>query len=411
MQKFEVVAIHMRTVSDELKFLVGSLEQMQVMSQEQPFEIFSPVILDFWAQVSVCLLAVKKAKSLPDVVTFAFFCRKAHLLSLAKRYRDNELRLGRGVIFHIAPSNVPVNFAYSLLVGMLAGNANIVRVSSKTFEQVDLICEAIQKVIARDEFMDLRDRLCILRYERNAALNAQLSKLADVRVIWGGDTTIAEIRKAELPAKAYDITFSDRYSFALLQAEAVLADTDLLGLARSFYNDTYLFDQNACSAPRLVIWQGSEEKVRLAKAKFWAALQNLLDDYAIDGVGVIDKLVTLCEHAGDVTGGRLVPTQTNKLWRVEMERLSGDLDTHRCAAGYFLEYATEDLHEIAVAVNRKYQTLAYFGYSAQQLEILLRQARYLGIDRVVPVGRTSDFDLIWDGHDLIRSFSRVCTLW
>ena len=32
-----------------------------------------------------------------------------------------------------------------------------------------------------------------------------------------------------------------------------------------------------------------------------------------------------------------------------------------------------------------------------------------GIDRVVPLGRTLDFSLNWDGYDLIYSMSRVLT--
>jgi hypothetical protein len=159
-----------------------------------------------------------------------------------------------------------------------------------------------------------------------------------------------------------------------------------------------------------VIWQGDAERVQLAKASFWTALEGLLKEYVIDGVGAIDKLSTLCVHAGDVTGNRLVPTQTNKLWRVEVKRLSSDMDLHRCAAGYFLEYTIMDLTEISVAVNRKYQTLAYFGYTPEQLKDLLRETRLLGIDRVVPIGKTTDFDLTWDGHDLIRSLSRQCTV-
>ena len=39
---------------------------------------------------------------------------------LKKEYKkDESLRLGRGIIFHIAPSNVPINFAYSLVAGLL----------------------------------------------------------------------------------------------------------------------------------------------------------------------------------------------------------------------------------------------------------------------------------------------------
>ena len=32
-----------------------------------------------------------------------------------------------------------------------------------------------------------------------------------------------------------------------------------------------------------------------------------------------------------------------------------------------------------------------------------------GIDRIVPVGQTMDFDLIWDGYDLSRDLTRVVT--
>ena len=46
-------------------------------------------------------------------------------------------RVGRGIVFHITPSNVPLNFAYSWLSGILSGNLNIVRVASKKSEQMD----------------------------------------------------------------------------------------------------------------------------------------------------------------------------------------------------------------------------------------------------------------------------------
>lgn len=185
---------------------------------------------------------------------------------------------------------------------------------------------------------------------------------------------------------------------------------DLQGLARSFYNDTYLFDQNACSAPRLVIWIGDAKTVETAQQIFWTAVNAQLHDYAIDAVAAIDKLTMLCTHADDEAGIHLMPPTDNKLWRVTLDRLSSDLDENRCAAGYFLEYATQDMMELSVAVNRKYQTLAYIGFEKAELDALMVKARFLGIDRVVPVGQTTDFNLTWDGHDLIYALSRACTV-
>lgn len=402
--------ILMRALSNQIDFLVGDHTGLSQFVKVQPLEIFPPVVLSFWAQVSARLLSGRQIKQYPDVATFAFFCRKAHLLSLQKSYLNTGLRLGRGVIFHIAPSNVPVNFAYSLLAGMLSGNANVVRVSSKDFVQVNLICQAIHDVLEQGEFGVIRERLSVVRYPRDLEINQYLSSLADVRVIWGGDATISEVRRAALSAKAYDICFADRYSFALFKAEAVMAHQDLQGLASNFYNDTYLFDQNACSAPRLVVWLGDAKTVETAQQMFWTAMHAQLLDYRIDAVAVIDKLTMLCMHADDQAGIHLKPRLDNKLWRVALDQLSSDLEEHRCAAGYFLEYVAQDLTELSVAVNRKYQTLAYFGFEKAELDGLMRKARFLGIDRVVPVGQTTDFNLTWDGHDLVSVLSRACTV-
>ena len=95
-------------------------------------EPFADETIAYLNALSSSLLADSRSRLYPDVVTFAFFCRKANLVKLRDLYKkDGVVRLGRGIAFHIAPGNVPVNFGYTLVAGMLAGNNNIVRVSSK----------------------------------------------------------------------------------------------------------------------------------------------------------------------------------------------------------------------------------------------------------------------------------------
>ena len=72
----------------------------------------------------------------PDIKTLAFWCRKKNILNLQKKLQTDEPRLGLGLIFHITPSNIPTNFAYSLIFGLLTGNSNIVKIPSKKFEQI-----------------------------------------------------------------------------------------------------------------------------------------------------------------------------------------------------------------------------------------------------------------------------------
>ena len=48
-----------------------------------------------------------------------------------------------------ASVHVPINFAYSLIFGLLTGNSNIVKVPSQNFVQIKIICDAINKVLKK----------------------------------------------------------------------------------------------------------------------------------------------------------------------------------------------------------------------------------------------------------------------
>ena len=52
----------------------------------RPLRPFAPEALDFLSALSVALLKDREAKAYPDVITFAYFCRKAHLARLQEEY-------------------------------------------------------------------------------------------------------------------------------------------------------------------------------------------------------------------------------------------------------------------------------------------------------------------------------------
>ena len=106
-------------------------------------------------------------------------------------------------------------------------------------------------------------------------------------------------------------------------------------------------------------------------------------------------------------GSRIVPGGDNTVVRIALSALHPDLDEHRCAGGFFLEYAAETLDDLVPVVKRKYQTLSYLGLEKDALVRFVRENRLCGIDRIAPVGHTMDFALTWDGIDLIRTLSRV----
>lgn len=383
----------------------GDFDNMPSLKKLVPFD---DTICDFFAELSAEILKRPESRQFPDVVTFGFFCRKGSIGRLKSDYEGKiSHRLGRGVSFHIAPSNVPINFAYSLSAALLAGNACIVRASSKPFRQTDLVCECIETVLKNERFSSLAEYISVVRYAHNKEVTDFFSSLCDIRVIWGGDATISEIRKSELPPRAVEIAFADRYSIAVMSPEAVLEADDLSKTAHDFYNDTYLYDQNACSSPRLIYWLGDREKAAAASDRFFESVHSFIKDkYKLEPVIAVDKYCTAC-RAAIGCNAKIVPAADNLVSRIWVSELDENIAGYQCAGGSFIEFASESLDPLADIVTRKFQTLAYFGTDKSELADFVISRGLSGIDRIVPIGKTADFALVWDGYDLIMQMSRV----
>lgn len=398
-------------VWQKVSFLTGNHLLLQDMKYVPPLEPFSDTVISFLDELSRELMTDKVAKEYADVVTLGFWLRKSSINGLKKRYQDGKnknIHIGRGTAFHIAPSNVPVNFAYSLFAGLLMGNANVIRVPSKEFPQVTLIARFINKVLER--YLNLRAYIVLVRYDRNFEINASLSSMCDMRIIWGGDATIGEIRSVKLPPKATEITFADRYSLAVIDSDVYLGRKDKKKIAIDFYNETYLSDQNACTSPRAIVWYGSKRDE--AKQEFWCNLHTIVQKkYQLEARQSVDKLATACRvAAAGETGGigsvHVVTQEDNLIMRLRVDRLTSDLMEYRGNSGYFYEYDCLDLKELKNFCNNiKCQTLGYIG-SVEDFESLLHSG-IKGLDRVVPIGHMMDFDLIWDGYDLYDSMTRA----
>ncbi len=410
MRKSVDVVIRMQQ-STNYNLLYPSDVDWDAFAKQKADKLFSDGVVEYLNALSASLLKDYNSRLYPDVVTFAFFCRKANLLKLKEQFMDNSVCLGRGILFHIAPSNVPVNFGYTFVAGLLAGNNNVVRVSSKNFPQVDIIIRHIKELAVNERYTEVAKRLVLVKYDRTSDASAFFSSFADVRVIWGGDTTIASIRKNELPPRSFDVCFADRYSIAVIHANAVLvaSDSEIKKLVENFYNDTFLFDQNACSAPHLIFWQKSVQLVG-AKRRFWSALHELVKKkYNLQPVLSVDKLMAFCRQAVcmDVEKSAM---PDNYIVRAQLKELPKNIDAFRCAGGYFSEYDIDSLDEISSIISRKYQTLAYYGFEQNELTDFVERNCLSGLDRIVPVGKTTEFSLNWDGNNLLKMFSRNITI-
>ncbi|MDR1808330.1 MAG: hypothetical protein LBR33_10535 [Propionibacteriaceae bacterium] len=373
---------------------------------------FDPLAVDALAAWSGEL---RTATAHPDVQALAFWLRPAHLAQLQRDYArpDGAPALGRGTVFHVTPGNVALTFAYSLATSLLAGNRNVVKLSSRDFPEVTLAAAALDRTLTRPEFGELAPGQALVRYDAaDPAATRYFSSLCDVRVLWGGDATINAIRAIPLPPRATEVTFADRFSLAALDAAAVLAApaADLARAAAGFAADALQFDQAACSSPHLVVWTGAPATVAAARDRFWPPVYQAAARYPQPPVRAVDKLAQQMADALTHAGARAEPGPDNSLVRTWFPEFPADAESIRCPGGYFAETALPDLAALAPHVTPKCQTLAYFGYPQAELRAFVTTARPQGIDRIVPLGRALAFGPLWDGYDLWSALTRVIDL-
>ena len=391
-------------MGSELTYLVG-----EEIREVRPLPPYSELVCRFLNDFSGELLHDPECKPYPDIMAVAFWARKGNVQRLKAGLVGDRLRIGRGLAFHITPSNIPVQFVFSYMFGLLAGNANVVRVATKDYPQIRLLCQALNRVLSRQEYQAVRDMTAIVRYSRESSLTEVFSSRCQVRLVWGGDETIHRIRACPLPPRAVELVFADRYSLAYLSGRAIAEaeEKKVQRLAQDFYNDTFLMDQNACSSPQLILWQ-IEEGAEAGKERFWQAVKELAKRrYDFPPIKATSKYADFCRNAVVYPAAGELIREDNLLYRVPLAKLSENMTGLRGRFGLFYEHDIRDFQDLGAVVNGKYQTLTYFGIEPEELGRIVTENHWLGIDRIVPVGKALDMDVIWDGYDLVAEMTRI----
>lgn len=229
------------------------------------------------------------------------------------------------------------------------------------------------------------------------------------RFVEEGAIVYANIR----PPKNFDnlygeITFADRHSIAVINADEYLKAENKDVVIQNFYNDTYYTDQNACTSPRIIFWMGDNKEE--AKEDFWERVHSLVKEkYSLTAVQSVGKLNAMYS----VAAKKEVELQSSEdmlVTRLKINKLDKDLMQYKYNSGFYFENDIEDLSEIKDVCDVRCQTLTYYGVKEEDFIRFLEESRPVGIDRIVPMGKSMDFTLMWDGYDLIRQMSRKISI-
>lgn len=379
-----------------------------------PLPPFAPILREFAREFSKRVFRLPEVRQHPELATLAHWFRGAAVEHLADQASQRLIGVARarGTVFHLAPANVDVLFAYAWLMSVLCGNVNVARLSQRQSDQRDALLGILKAMHSEGQFQEVLERTLFLTYPHDDAITRQISQVAHARIVWGGDATVARIRAIPLAPLALELVFPDRFGVAAIHA-ASLFDVPvetLQELARRFCNDVLWFGQQACSSPRTLYWVGTPDNIQRAKAVFWPTVRaeaKRFDDEPAAVMGRVADAFLLATLDGNtrVEGGL-------GAYPLTLEAVSADASQREVQSGYGLivEMDVHNLADLAARFDDRDQTLVQHGFSHDDLRTLLGLLHNRAIDRIVPIGRALDFHHVWDGVDFFAVLMRQVTL-
>lgn len=373
-------------------------------------------VREFLVAFSRRLLRPELARRYPELGSLGYFLRRTEIARALEHLHDGtagQRRFPRGAVLHFPPANVDTIFVYSWALSALAGNVNVVRVSPRsTGGAASAVLDALNATLVDADPVIARTQRMVT-YDRDDDATARLSLACDLRVIWGGDLSVTEIRRHPLPPLARDLTFPDRSSFAAVSVPGWLAATpeERRAAVDGFANDTYWFDQAACSSPRALFWVGSPGEAAAARAEFEGLLGEVVRarGWDVDAAMAVEKHVATYGIAAEGAATR-VRFAGNAVANVDLVDASA-VPRRWLGAGTICHATVPSLAALVPTIERKDQTFVQFGFPAAELDDFVTAVGGRGIDRVVPFGSALTFAAIWDGYDLLREFTRLTTVW
>lgn len=369
---------------------------------------YNELSVTFLTELSKILLKNASARQFPDLITFAYFCRKSNLVQFQRTHLDKSFevnRFGWGVCLHIAPANIPMNFAFSFIMGLLSGNKNIVRLPTKQFEQIDIFLSALSHLMDEKRFKSLMTKNVFIRTKRDSKKLIKMVSKVDALVVWGGNNTVNNFRNYAKKPSCIEVYFPDRVSSLLVNCDDLVNKSapEMEKVCIDFFNDTYLVDQNACSSASMICWYSKYNNFNQAKELFSDNLNSYLTEhYSLATTALIEKRLDVLKHCEMVGESINIDMQSDKLWYVE----SNYYKHIKPKLGTFISKELSDLSLLTTLFRDNEQTLTYLGFDSKDILALFCDKAPCLIDRVVPVGKALDIGLIWDGKNMIQTLSK-----
>ena len=226
-----------------------------------------------------------------------------------------------GILVHVVPGNAPTVAPLSVLEGLMAGNINVLKNSSKNGNFTQLL---LKELADADTTGILKNFIYAFKISSHqAGLLQKLFNLANGIAAWGGEESVASVKKMTPPAVKI-IDWGHKISFSYV---AKSHKKDRPSLEKIAY-DICIIEQQACSSPQCLYFETEDRQELESFAEYFA---EVLNDVS---VGIIAKQPSMHEMAeittishlartGAVLGESDVIEADDKSWRVLVDYKSG----------------------------------------------------------------------------------------
>jgi hypothetical protein len=338
------------------------------------------------------------------LITFGYFIRPSNIEGYlsGRQSSKNFIATGVGTAIHVAPSNIPINFAFSWLFGFIAGCKNLVRLPSSHSEQIKLFVEAFEKISSLPEFAEIRKTNYFFHSDRESKVLDTLVPLVEALLVWGGDSTVEYFRDLVRSPDIRQLFFPSRQSSLILNSQEVLSILESQNskvFLRNCYNDTFLTDCNACSSPSKVFFVGDESDCTKASSLFFSKL----NEYVLSSNRSIPIVARMMDSLGSLEsapdwGQSKAHGLSIREFRFNYEQASLKRPLR---FGAFLVRNLSSVSEVTGHLSPQEQTIIHGGFTDVEVSNLGLRLSLKGTNatRLVPLGSALDMGFFWEGRD------------
>jgi len=388
------------------KIIFSSTSELPVLKTNNYFiDVADVLVLNFLSDLSKSIIRNPFYKAEPSFISLGFWLRKSNMKRILSENSyitgiDSFVVKPIGKVFHLCPSNVDTMFIYSLVLALLAGNKNVVRISSKL--ENDLIFrlfDLFNSLLEKEKYKSLTDYINVVSYERSNKLNEEISSNVNGRIIWGGDETVNQFKKFATKPKVKDLYFTDKVSLSIINLVDISKfNNSVDDIVTNLYNDIYTFNQKGCSSPHSLFIVGLTIDKKEILERIYIKISEMAEAKYQEDISSIASL-KLNQSVVDIIEEKIVKTMNSSNY-ITFSELSSNEIPHSCGAGYLYYKLVDTLEGVIPFINAKTQTITYTGLNNLEIKEFLNKIDVETVDRIVPIGKALDFDYIWDGYNI-----------